>query len=98
MAGLAVSGAQVMFFSTGRGTPAGFPILPVIKVASNSRIYETMKDDMDVNAGTLVEGKSREDLRNEMIDLLSRVINGEKTRAEVNGMEVFTFMTVHPPF
>ena len=98
MAGLAVSGAQVMFFSTGRGTPAGFPILPVIKVASNSRIYETMKDDMDVNAGTLVEGKSREDLRNEMIDLLSRVINGEKTRAEVNGMDVFTFLTVHPPF
>ncbi|MBP1712871.1 MAG: Altronate dehydratase [Deltaproteobacteria bacterium] len=98
MAGLAVSGAQVMFFSTGRGTPAGFPILPVIKVASNSRIYETMKDDMDVNAGILVEGKSREGLRNEMIDLLSRVINGEKTRAEVNGMDVFTFMTVHPPF
>ena len=98
MAGLAVSGAQVMFFSTGRGTPAGFPVLPVIKVASNSRIYEAMKDDMDVNAGTLVEGKSREEIREEMIDLLTRVVNGEKTKAEVNGMDVFTFMTVHPPF
>ena len=98
MAGLAVSGAQVMFFSTGRGTPAGFPALPVIKVASNSRIYEAMKDDMDVNAGTLVEGKSREEIREEMIDLLTRVANGEKTKAEVNGMDVFTFMTVHPPF
>ena len=98
MAGLAVSGAQVMFFSTGRGTPAGFPILPVIKVASNSRIYEAMKDDMDVNAGILVEGISQEELRGEMIDLLIRVINGEKTKAEVNGMDVFTFMTVHPPF
>ncbi len=98
MAGLAVSGAQVMFFSTGRGTPAGFPILPVIKVASNSRIYEAMKDDMDVNAGILVEGKSREELQEEMIDLLARVINGEKTKAETNGMDVFTFMTVHPPF
>ncbi|RPJ34491.1 MAG: altronate dehydratase, partial [Deltaproteobacteria bacterium] len=98
MAGLAASGAQVMFFSTGRGTPAGFPALPVIKVASNSRIFETMKDDMDVNAGTLVEGKPREDLRKEMIGLLTRVINGEKTKAEVNGMDVFTFMTVHPPF
>ena len=98
MAGLAVSGAQVMFFSTGRGTPAGFPTLPVIKVASNSRIYEAMKDDMDVNAGTLVEGKSREEIREEMIDLLTRVVNGEKTKAEVNGMDVFTFMTVHPPF
>jgi altronate dehydratase large subunit len=98
MAGLAVSGAQLMFFSTGRGTPAGFPALPVIKVASNSRLYEAMMDDMDVNAGTLVEGKPLENLRSEMVDLMTRVINGEKTKAEVNGMDVFTFMTVHPPF
>ena len=56
--------------------------MPVIKVASNSRIYEAMKDDMDVNAGTLVEGKSREEIREEMIDLLTRVVNGEKTKAE----------------
>jgi altronate dehydratase large subunit len=98
MAGLAVSGAQLMFFSTGRGTPAGFPTLPVIKVASNSRLYAAMRDDMDVNAGALIEGKPLEYLRGEMIDLLTRVINGEKTKAEANGMDVFTFMTVHPPF
>jgi altronate dehydratase large subunit len=98
MAGLAASGSQLMFFSTGRGTPAGFPALPVIKVASNSRIYEAMKDDMDVNAGSLVEGKPLDELRAEMIELMIRVINGEKTKAEMNGMDVFTFMTVHPPF
>jgi altronate dehydratase large subunit len=98
MAGLAASGSQLMFFSTGRGTPVGFPALPVIKVASNSRIYAAMKDDMDVNAGSLVEGRPLDELRAEMIDLMIRVINGEKTRAEVNGMDVFTFMTVHPPF
>jgi len=98
MAGLAASGSQLMFFSTGRGTPAGFPALPVIKVASNTRIYEAMKDDMDVNAGTLVEGKPLNELRAEMIDSMIRVINGDKTKAELNGMDVFTFMTVHPPF
>ena len=98
MAGLAASGSQLMFFSTGRGTPAGFPALPVIKVASNTRIYESMKDDMDVNAGSLVEGRPLDQLRAEMIDLMIRVINGEETRAEVNGMDVFTLMTVHPPF
>ena len=98
MAGLAASGSQLMFFSTGRGTPAGFPALPVIKVASNTRIYEAMKDDMDVNAGSLVEGRPLDELRTEMIDLMIRVINGEETRAEVNGMDVFTLMTVHPPF
>jgi altronate dehydratase large subunit len=98
MAGLAASGSQLMFFSTGRGTPAGCPALPVIKVASNTRIYKAMKDDMDINAGTLVEGKPLDQLRAEMIDLMIRVINGEETRAEVNGMDVFTLMTVHPPF
>ena len=98
MAGLAASGSQLMFFSTGRGTPAGFPALPVIKVASNTRIYEAMKDDMDVNAGSLVEGQPLNGLRVEMIDLMTRVINGEKTKAEANGMDVFTLMTVHPPF
>jgi len=98
MAGLAASGSQLMFFSTGRGTPAGFPALPVIKVASNTRIYEAMKDDMDVNAGTLMEGRPLDELRAGMIELMIRVINGEETRAEVNDMNVFTLMTVHPPF
>ena len=97
MAGLAASGSQIMFFSTGRGTPAGFPALPVVKVASNSIIYEAMKDDMDVNAGSLIEGKPLAALRIEMIDLMIRVINGEETKAEANKMDVFTFMTVNPP-
>ena len=98
MAGLAVSGSQLMFFSTGRGTPVGFPGMPVIKVASNARIYGAMRDDMDINAGALVEGCPLNELRDRMIDLMIRVINGEETRAEVNKMDVLTFMTVHPPF
>ncbi|MBM4330165.1 MAG: altronate dehydratase [Deltaproteobacteria bacterium] len=98
MAGLAASGSQLMFFSTGRGTPAGFPAVPVIKVASNTRVYQTMIDDMDINAGSLIEGKSLEELREEMIDQMIRVINGEKTKAEANEMDVFTIMTVNPPF
>ena len=80
MSGLAASGSQVMFFSTGRGTPAGFPAMPVIKVASNSRVYKAMVDDIDINAGRLVEGKPIEELREEMIDCLVRVINGKRPR------------------
>ena len=98
MTGLAVSGAQIMFFSTGRGTPAGFPGVPVIKVASNSRVFHAMRDDMDVNAGVMVDGTPREAMRDEMVALMGRVINGEPTQAERHGMDVFTFMTVHPPF
>ena len=98
MAGLAASGSQIMFFSTGRGTPAGFPAVPVIKVASNSRVYHAMVDDIDINAGVLVEGRTMEDLRAGMIDHMIRVLNGEKTKAEANGMDVFTMMTTNPPF
>ncbi len=98
MAGFAASGSQLMLFSTGRGTPAGFPTIPVIKVASNSRLYAAMKDDMDINAGDLVEGKPLHALKKEMIELMVRVINGEPTKPEANGMGIFTFMTVHPPF
>ena len=98
MAGLAASGAQVMFFSTGRGTPVGFPVMPVVKVSSNSRAYMAMADDIDINAGVLMEGRKLSELRDEMIQRLIHVINGEKTKAEQNGMDVFTFMTVHPPF
>lgn len=98
MAGFAASGSQLIFFTTGRGTPAGFPALPVIKVASNSRMYRAMQDDMDVNAGTLVEGKPLEELRDEMIARMTGVINGRRTRAEANDMAAFSFMTVHPPF
>jgi len=98
MAGLAVSGAQLMFFSTGRGTPVGFPGVPVIKVASNSRLFYAMRDDMDINAGVMVDGTPRQAVRDEMLALMARVINGEPTKAERNGMDVFTFLTVHPSF
>jgi hypothetical protein len=49
------------------------------------------------NVGALVDGKPRDALRDEMIELMVRVMNGEPTQAERNGMDVFTFMTVHPP-
>ncbi len=98
MAGLAASGAQLMFFSTGRGTPVGFPVMPVVKVASNTEVYQAMSDDIDVNAGVLTQGTSLQALRDEMIQRMIWVINGEQTKAEINRMDVFSFMTVHPPF
>lgn len=98
MAGFAAGGSQLMFFTTGRGTPAGFPVLPVIKVASNSRIYQAMEDDMDINAGSLVEGRSLEQLRDEIVERMTHVVNGGLSKPEANGMDIFTFMTVHPPF
>jgi len=57
-----------------------------------------MRDDMDINAGVLTEGGQLGELREEMIQQMIHVINGRQTKAEANNMEVFSFMTVHPPF
>ncbi len=84
MTGLAASGCQVIIFTTGRGNPIGFPVVPVIKVASNSLLYRNMEDDMDVNAGRILEGASLSELAEEIEGVLRRVLEGELTKAEIN--------------
>lgn len=98
LTGMAAGGAQVMIFTTGRGTPAGFPIAPVIKVASNSEMFENMADDMDVNAGRVLDGVSMEDAGRELCDLVKRVADGEQTKAEINRQDVLSIHTVGPAF
>ncbi len=99
MAGLAAAGAQVIIFTTGRGTPAGFPCVPVIKIVSNSRTFGEMEGDFDVNAGTLLEGETLEDVSKRIKGKLISVLNGEKTRAEQNSQEgVICLYTGLPSF
>jgi altronate dehydratase large subunit len=84
MTGLASAGCQLIVFTTGRGNPLGFPIVPVIKVASTTKLFKAMEDDMDINAGAILDGKSINDVGNEIISLTEKVIGGEKTKAEIN--------------
>ncbi len=84
LTGLAAAGCQLIVFTTGRGNPLGFPIVPVIKVASNTRMFKNMEDDMDINAGAILDGKSINEVGNEIISLTEKVINGERTKAEIN--------------
>ncbi|MEW6554330.1 MAG: UxaA family hydrolase [Actinomycetota bacterium] len=99
IAGLAASGCQLMIFTTGRGNPIGFPLLPVIKVASNGRLYRAMEDDMDVNAGAVLEGKTLGDVAEEIIGLVVRVLGGELTKAEINRQDgILCLYTVTPSF
>jgi altronate dehydratase large subunit len=84
MTGLAAAGCQLMVFTTGRGNPAGFPIVPVIKVASTSRLHRAMEDDMDVNAGAVLEGKGLQDVADEIKVLALDVMDGTQARAERN--------------
>lgn len=85
IAGMVAGGAQVVIFTTGRGTPAGFALAPVIKVVSNPTTYKNMPGDFDINAGTVIDGKKTvQEVGEEIFELLIKVAGGEKTRAEIN--------------
>lgn len=97
LVGMVAGGAQIVIFTTGRGTPTGSPIAPVIKVATNTYTYENMIDNMDINAGTIVTGDETipvvgERLFQEMCD----VINGKLTKAEILGHHEFGINRIGP--
>jgi altronate dehydratase large subunit len=99
MAGLAAGGTQLMVFTTGRGNPLGFPIVPVIKVASTSKLFNHMEDDMDINAGLVLEGSSLEETAEEIKAKIIKVINGQLTKAEVNQQNgIICLYTSHAAF
>ncbi len=88
---LAAAGAQIVLFSTGRGTPFGCPV-PTVKISSNSDLAKRKSRWIDFNAGTLVEGGTLPEKARELFDFVLSVANGGKTRNEINdfqGMAIF---------
>ncbi|MCI9048133.1 MAG: altronate dehydratase [Hungatella sp.] len=81
---LAVSGAQIVLFTTGRGTPFASPV-PTVKISSNSDLARKKTNWIDFNAGTMVEGRSREELGRELFDYVLEVASGRKVKAEEAG-------------
>lgn len=83
LTGMAVAGAQCLTFSTGRGAPQGFPTMPVIKICGNPNTYQLMKNDMDINAGRIIEGSaSIEQVGEEILEKIIEVMNGTNTKGE----------------
>ena len=77
--GLAGSGANIILFTTGLGTPTGNPICPVIKVSTNSHLFEKMPDIIDYDAGAIIhEDKSIETLGDELLELVIEIASGTK--------------------
>ncbi len=81
--GMTAGGAQIVIFTTGRGTPTGAPIAPVIKITGNPNTFAKMKENIDFNASAIIEGTETikevgEKLFSEMIE----VANGKLTKAE----------------
>ena len=97
LTGLAAGGANVICFTTGRGSAIGFPSIPVIKVATNTATFKRMRDNMDVNAGLIADGEATvEQIGKEIFDLVLRVASGERTGAERNGHREFVPWRIGP--
>jgi altronate hydrolase len=85
--GIVAGGATVMAFTTGRGSCFGFKPTPVLKIASNSAMYERMRDDMDIDAGTILsEGRSVEDLGEEIFARILALASGQPSKSEQMGL------------
>lgn len=72
------AGANIILFTTGLGTPTGNPVAPVIKISSNTKLYNHMQDIIDLNAGTIIEGEETiEQAGERILDYVIQVASGE---------------------
>ena len=93
--GMIATGAQVVVFTTGRGTPLGAATAPVIKVSSNSGIYNIMNDNIDLDAGTILEAdESIESVGERIFQEIIEVASGELTKAELLGHREFALYSL----
>jgi len=83
--GQVAGGANILCFTTGRGSAFGCKPTPSIKIASNSLIYEKMTEDMDLNCGDILDGASLADKGAEIFDKILAVASGERTKSELLG-------------
>jgi altronate dehydratase large subunit len=93
------SGAHLTLFTTGRGSVVGSAISPIIKVCANPDAFRRLADDMDINAGRILEeNASLDELGQEIVDSIHRTASGEPTRSETLGHQEFilTYKTFDP--
>ena len=83
--GQVASGCNIIAFTTGRGSAFGFKPAPSIKLATNSHMYRSMTEDMDINCGDILDGVSIEAKGREILDKVIAVASGEKSKSEELG-------------
>ncbi|MDO6429911.1 altronate dehydratase family protein [Flavitalea sp. BT771] len=82
------SGANIVLFTTGLGTPTGNPIAPVVKIATNTPLFERMRDIIDINTGTIIEGKETiEQAGARILEYVIGVASGEIEVAAVHHVQ-----------
>jgi altronate hydrolase len=98
MTGIVAGGANVLVFTTGRGSVFGCKPAPSIKVATNTPMYEHMIDDMDIDAGVILQGASVQEVGRQIFEEILAVASGKKTKSERNdvGEEEFAPWSIGP--
>jgi altronate dehydratase large subunit len=96
MTGKIAGGAQILLFTTGRGSPAGSPLAPVIKISTNTALREHMPDDIDYDAGPVITGMALSDCAAGLIATVGEVANGKSTAAELTRTDLFAIHTTGP--
>ncbi|MBQ8696507.1 MAG: altronate dehydratase [Clostridia bacterium] len=90
---LAAAGANIVLFTTGRGTPFGCPV-PTVKISTNSDLAKRKSRWIDFNAGVLLEGKNKTETAKELYDLVKDIANGKQAKNEESGyQEIAIFKT-----
>ncbi|HEX4385616.1 MAG TPA: altronate dehydratase family protein [Myxococcales bacterium] len=84
--GIVAGGANLMAFTTGRGSVLGFKPTPSLKLASNSETYRRMQDDMDLDCGPILNGSSIGEIGRQVFEELLQVASGKKTKSEELGL------------
>lgn len=93
--GMAAAGTHLVVFTTGRGTPTGNPIIPVIKVTGNELTAKKMADNIDIDTSPVLQGKETLDEAGQNIyDFILEVANGEQTKAEILGHAEFSISRI----
>ena len=83
--GQVASGANIICFTTGRGSCFGFKPAPSIKIATNTNMFNKLKEDMDVNAGSIMDNeKSLDEVGKEIFNKILSVASGERSKSEIN--------------
>jgi altronate dehydratase large subunit len=87
---LVAAGAQIVCFTSGRGSTTGHAIAPVIKITGNSSTYDKLEDNIDINAGSVLDGsESLNDVGERIFNKIIHTASGEQTKAEIHGLYEF---------
>ncbi|MBN1933806.1 MAG: altronate dehydratase [Anaerolineae bacterium] len=91
LTGQVAGGCNLIVFTTGRGSVLGFKPAPVIKVSTNTPIYERMADDMDLNAGQILDGVPMQQVADDLLDLVVAVASGQRSKSEAQDVGELSF-------